>query len=122
MTDSLASQGTTGNAILGMFYAPYIENVPGTLTFGDADRSLYTGELGYVGLTTTYPASEYWGIDQSVAYGGSTILSSTAGIVDSGTTMILLATGLYLLCHMTVSGLIPCTQMRSTPMSRPPAP
>lgn len=96
MTDNLASQGTTGNAILGMFYAPYIENVPGTLTFGDADATLYVGELGYASLTTTYPASEYWGIDQSVAYGGSTILSSTAGIVDSGTTMILLATGRWI--------------------------
>ena len=94
MTDNLAAQGKAGNAILGMFYAPYIENVPGALTFGDADRSLYVGDLGYAPLTTTYPASQYWGIDQSISYGGATILSSTAGIVDSGTTMILLATGM----------------------------
>jgi len=35
--------------------------------------------------TSTSPASLYWGIDQSVRYGYSTtILASTAGIVDTG--------------------------------------
>lgn len=93
VTDNLASQGTIGAAVLGMFFAPYVENVQGVLTFGGADSSLYTGQLTYVPITQTYPSSEYWGIDQSVTYGGSTILNSTAGIVDSGTTMIMLATG-----------------------------
>lgn len=44
-------------------------------------------------LTSTSPASEYWGIDESITYGSETILSSTAGIVDTGTTLILIATG-----------------------------
>ena len=35
-------------------------------------------------ITTTSPASAYWGIDQSVRYGDSTILDTTAGIVDTG--------------------------------------
>jgi hypothetical protein len=36
-------------------------------------------------ITTTYPANQYWGIDQSVRYGASTnILDTTAGIVDTG--------------------------------------
>lgn len=42
-------------------------------------------------MTRTSPASEYWGIDQSISYGSSTILSSTAGIVDTGTTLVLIA-------------------------------
>lgn len=46
-------------------------------------------------LTSTYPASEYWGIDQSISYGSETILSSTAGIVDTGTTLVLIASGKY---------------------------
>ena len=43
--------------------------------------------------TTTSPANEYWGINESIKYGSTTILSTTAGIVDTGTTLILLATG-----------------------------
>lgn len=44
-------------------------------------------------LTSTSPASEYWGIDQSITYGSETILASTAGIVDTGTTLVLIASG-----------------------------
>ncbi|KAH9926239.1 aspartic peptidase domain-containing protein, partial [Epithele typhae] len=44
-------------------------------------------------LTTTSPASEFFGINQSIRYGTSTsILSSTAGIVDTGTTLTLIST------------------------------
>ena len=40
------------------------------------------------------PAADYVGVDQSVTYGTETaILRTTAGIVDSGTTLLLLATG-----------------------------
>jgi hypothetical protein len=48
-----------------------------------------------VPITSTSPASNYWGIDQSITYGsgGESILSSTAGIVDTGTTLVLIATG-----------------------------
>lgn len=45
---------------------------------------------------STKPANEFWGIDQTVTYGsGNTILSSAAGIVDTGTTLILLATDAF---------------------------
>lgn len=41
---------------------------------------------------TTSPASEFWGINESIRYGTSTtILSTTAGIVDTGTTLLLIA-------------------------------
>ena len=43
--------------------------------------------------TTTSPANAYWGINESIKYGSTTILSTTAGIVDTGTTLILIATG-----------------------------
>ena len=46
-------------------------------------------------ITSTSPASAYWGIDQSVAYGSDTVLPLTAGIVDTGTTLLLLATDAY---------------------------
>ena len=36
------------------------------------------------GITTTSPASEFWGINESILYSTETILSTTAGIVDTG--------------------------------------
>lgn len=45
-------------------------------------------------ITSKYPANQYVGIDQSITYGskGTVILSKTSGIVDTGTTLILLST------------------------------
>lgn len=49
-------------------------------------------------LTTTSPANKYWGVDQSIRYGNSVrILDETAGVIDTGTSLILIATG-KLLC------------------------
>ena len=47
-----------------------------------------TSEVSYVPLTTTYPASHYWGINiTSSTYGDHSVIpTSTAGVVDSGTT------------------------------------
>lgn len=59
--------------------------------------------MNYVPITGTSPASGYWGIDQDITYGSSkeSILNLTAGIVDTGSTLILLATGslLSLMLH-----------------------
>ena len=94
VSDNLLSQGIISEEVLGIYYIPASESTStGELTFGDYDSSAITSSVNYVQLTTTSPASEYWGIDQSISYGGSTILSSTAGIVDTGTTLILIATG-----------------------------
>ena len=94
MTDNLASQGTTSSAVLGMYYVPYsASDSTGVLTFGGADSSLYTGELAYVPITQSQPSNQYWGVDQTVTYGGQTVMTQTAGIIDSGTTMIMFPSG-----------------------------
>ncbi len=93
VVDNLASQGTIGSNAVGMFFAPYEEDASGVLTFGGADSSLYTGDLHYTSVTKTSPANQYWGVDQSISYGNTNILSQNAGIIDSGTSMILLASG-----------------------------
>jgi hypothetical protein len=51
--------------------------------------------LNYTPITSTKPASNYWGIDQTITYGesGTPILGQSSGIVDTGTTLLLLATG-----------------------------
>jgi saccharopepsin len=49
----------------------------------------------YTPITSTSPASNYWGIDQSVSYGSTEILSQTSGIVDTGTTLVLIASDAF---------------------------
>ncbi|KAF8346604.1 aspartic peptidase A1 [Amanita rubescens] len=70
-------------------------NTNGELTWGGVDSTQYTGTINYAPLTATFPANQYWGIDESIVYGSTTILSTTAGIVDTGTTLILIATDAY---------------------------
>jgi saccharopepsin len=96
VSDNLFSQGTISEEVLGIYFAPVAEttvNGIGELTFGGYDESAIVGRVNYVPLTTTSPASTFWGIDQSISYGDTTILPSTAGIVDSGSTFILIASG-----------------------------
>ncbi|KAG1775560.1 acid protease [Suillus placidus] len=93
VTDNLYSKGTIGTEALGVYFAP--GGSAGELTFGGFDSSKTTSSVNYVSITTTSPSSYYWGIDQSITYGSSTILSATAGIVDTGTTLILIATDAF---------------------------
>jgi hypothetical protein len=142
LTDSLYRQGTIDTESIGIFYQPStlagtIAN--GELTFGGIDSSRYTlifvysvshgaerghkrivSDVNYVPITSQSPASRYWGIDQDITYGsnGETILNLTAGIVDTGSTLILLATGSILSItlhkHRSPCLLPPQTHSRST--------
>ncbi|KIP03623.1 hypothetical protein PHLGIDRAFT_233169 [Phlebiopsis gigantea 11061_1 CR5-6] len=97
VTDNLKTLGLISTTSIGISFEPTTseEVTNGELTFGGVDSSKYTGSINYVSLTSTSPASYYWGIDQSISYNSATILSSTAGIVDTGTTLILIATDAY---------------------------
>ncbi|KZO95554.1 family A1 protease [Calocera viscosa TUFC12733] len=96
VTDNLYSQGTISEEVIGIYFAPTTTNgdVNGELTFGGVDTSKTTGSINYVGLTSTSPANEYWGIDQTITYGSTEILNS-AGIVDTGTTLVLIASDAF---------------------------
>lgn len=99
VTDNLLSQGTISEEVVGVYFAPTTttETTNGELTFGGIDTSHISGSITYTSLTSTFPASAYWGIDESITYGtsGSNVLSSTAGIVDTGTTLVLIATDAF---------------------------
>ena len=118
VTDNLFSQGTIASDSLGIFYQPTTEegDVNGELNFGGIDESKYvqsdrillllfthrnlsyriTGDVSYVPITSTSPASNYWGIDQDLSYGdGTTLLTGSAGIVDTGTTLLMIATDAF---------------------------
>jgi len=93
--NNLYAQKTINSEVLGMFFSPVSSgDTTGELTFGGYDASKITGGVNYAPITSTYPASAFWGIDQSISYGNTTILSKTAGIVDSGTPTIPIASGM----------------------------
>jgi len=99
VTDNLFAQGTISEDSLGISFEPTTTNgsLNGELTFGGTDSSKYTGEITYVPITSTSPASSYWGIDQDLTYGssGTTLLTGSAGIVDTGTTLLMIASDAF---------------------------
>ncbi|KAG2351189.1 aspartic proteinase from Irpex Lacteus [Suillus spraguei] len=97
VTDNLHSQDIIQQAVVSIFFEPngLKRETKGELTFGGTDATKYTGDIAYTSITTTKPASNYWGINESITYGSQTILSSTAGIVDTGTTFIYIATDAF---------------------------
>ena len=98
VTDNLFAQGTITEDSVGISFEPTTASgtVNGELTFGGTDSTKYIGDITYTPITSTSPASEYWGINQDVAYGQDTqLLSGSAGIVDTGTTLLLLATDAF---------------------------
>ncbi|KAG7088153.1 hypothetical protein E1B28_012174 [Marasmius oreades] len=96
ITDNMLSQGIIKTESIGIFFAPTPDKsqnlANGELTFGAVDESKIITPMKYVPITKTSPANRYWGIDQTIKYDGSEIMSKSAGIVDTGTTLIMLAT------------------------------
>ena len=59
------------------------------------DKSLSPSSIS-MPITTTSPASNYWGIDQDVSYGQEqSLLNGASGIMDTGTTLLMLATDAF---------------------------
>ncbi|KAG2120232.1 acid protease [Suillus clintonianus] len=94
--DNLYTQNTISSEVFGVFFSPASAgDTSGELTFGGYDQSKITGDVGYAHITTTSPANGYWGVDEAISYGETKILTSAAGIVDTGTTLILIASDAF---------------------------
>ena len=90
VTDNLFSAGIIPSNEVGILFNPAGtgSDSDGILTFGDVDSGAITGPVAFATKTGTSPADQFWGIDESITYGSTTILSNTAGIVDTGTTTL----------------------------------
>jgi len=97
VTDNAFKQGLIPADVLGISFVPTTTdpNVNGEITWGGTDSAKFIAPITFTPLTRTSPASEFWGINQVIKYGTTTILSSTAGIVDTGTTLVLIATNAF---------------------------
>ncbi|KAG2075391.1 acid protease [Suillus decipiens] len=122
VTNNLHSQNIIPADILGIFFQPYRNSLQasiGQITFGGTDSTLYTGNIAYTSITDTEPASDYWGIDQSIRYGTTEILRTTAGIVDCGTTLLAIATEAFNLYKAaTGSEYDPATELLVIPLDQ----
>ncbi|KAG6332573.1 hypothetical protein ID866_6515 [Astraeus odoratus] len=96
IVDNLYSQGTIRYAVLGVYLVPLNDGGIGELTFGDYNDGLITSDVNYVPITRDSPANEYWGVDGSLMYGGTTVLKPTSGIVDTGTNTISIASDAFM--------------------------
>jgi len=91
--DSLYKQRKIPGNSIGVSFQPanssHVTN--GEMTYGGIDASKINGPLRYTTRPKPGPSSDFWDIEQSITYGSKQILPFTAGIVDTGTTLILLA-------------------------------
>jgi hypothetical protein len=58
----------------------------GLVTFGSPLVDI--SDVKYAPITKTIPAAGYWGIDASFTYKGTSLVATTAGIIDHGTSLI----------------------------------
>ncbi|KAF8815052.1 aspartic peptidase A1 [Phlegmacium glaucopus] len=100
VTDNLFVTGKITSNEVAISFVPSTSTsgneINGELTWGGTDSKKFTGSITFAPITGTSPANQYWGIDLSIRYGdATTILSTTAGIIDTGTTLIVLATDAF---------------------------
>ncbi|KAL1700655.1 aspartic peptidase domain-containing protein [Schizophyllum commune] len=98
VVDTAFEQGLIDDKIISVYFQPTTqeEDQNGQLTWGGVDDSKHTGDIKYVPVTSQSPAGSYWGIDQSITYGDSvTILDTNAGITDTGTTLLYIASDAF---------------------------
>ncbi|EKM57274.1 uncharacterized protein PHACADRAFT_208375 [Phanerochaete carnosa HHB-10118-sp] len=99
VTDNAFKQSLLDSDEVGMLFEPTTSDSSGMLAFGGVNSSALNGSITTVPITSTMPSTFYIGINQSITYGNSSpstsILGPTAGIMDAGTTLILIATDAY---------------------------
>ncbi|KAG6331114.1 hypothetical protein ID866_7977 [Astraeus odoratus] len=96
VVDRLYIQGIISHAVLGIYFVPHNDGDHGLLSFGNYDDTVLLSGMNYVPVTSTFPVSNYWGVDASVIYQGNTILNPTSGIIDTGNSHIKIAGDAFL--------------------------
>jgi len=97
ITDNLFSQAVITQNLVSVSFQPTtsLSVVNGEITFGGTDSTQFTGSINFTPITKKAPANKFWGIDQAIRVGTTQILAKTAGIVDTGTTLTLIASDAF---------------------------
>jgi len=114
VTDNLFKDHTINKHLLSISFEPLNNPSPsgtqmnGKLTWGGQDDCRLIGGITYTPITSTSPAKHYWGIDASFTYGdylhSTPLLKKTAGIVDTGTTLFLIASDAFAIYQKDTGG------------------
>ncbi|CAH7669590.1 aspartic peptidase domain-containing protein [Phakopsora pachyrhizi] len=93
VVDNLFTEKKINNKIVGVAFSPSNQTTSsnGLLTFGGVDNSRFQGPLQWIKRTDSQPASNYFGVNMTITAGKNTIMENSAGIVDTGTTLILIS-------------------------------
>ncbi|GJJ16012.1 hypothetical protein Clacol_010291 [Clathrus columnatus] len=101
IVDTLYNQGLINNDLIGVYFKPVIENDTSTgngkLDLGDIDKDKMIQSVTFVPITSTPPSNTFWGVNLSIRqdYLDSQLLPPAAGIVDTGTTLVLLTSDAF---------------------------
>ncbi|KAF8642068.1 hypothetical protein AX16_009684 [Volvariella volvacea WC 439] len=113
--ENLHAQGRIPSQIFGVSFSTTDDSEyaadTGELTWGGIDESRMTTPVHYVPIANATAAGRYWGFDQSITYGNTSItgqqalmiLNTTSGIVDTGTSLVLLNSDAFE-AYMNVTG------------------
>ncbi|KAF9347448.1 hypothetical protein BGX26_001050 [Mortierella sp. AD094] len=93
--DGLRSSHQISTEVVGVDFRPIWNGAQqvanGEIDLGGIDHSKYKGKLTYIPVTKKSPAKYYWGVDiPRISFGNHVAATGRAGIVDTGTTLILL--------------------------------
>ncbi|KAF8978165.1 hypothetical protein BGZ46_006762 [Entomortierella lignicola] len=107
--DNLKSAHQISKEVVGVYFKPIsdgsLSKTNGQVDIGGVDSRKYKGKLHYIPITKRQPASYYWGVDiDSISFGGIPATILEAGIVDTGTTLIMLAEYILEFLFLTVGG------------------
>ncbi|KAG2370156.1 aspartic peptidase domain-containing protein [Suillus spraguei] len=95
VTDYLYEKGKIDWHVIGIFFQPVTadpDSKLGKLTFGGTDS---TNLVDNVSFTANPGSSLYWGINSRITYGQRSILDYNAGVVDTGCTLLSLASDAF---------------------------
>jgi hypothetical protein len=86
--DNLISQGLISSPVFGVYLGKASKSGGGEYIFGGYDSSKFTGSLKTVPIDSS---QGYWGVDvSSITIGGASVADSFSGILDTGTTLLIL--------------------------------
>ncbi|KAF8933706.1 family A1 protease [Dissophora ornata] len=109
--DNLHSSHQISTEVVGVDFRPIYNGAQqvanGEIDIGGIDHSKYKGKLNYIPITKKSPAKYYWGVDITrISFGSFVAATGRAGIVDTGTTLILLQQDILNKVFSEVSGAV----------------
>ncbi|KAM3512168.1 hypothetical protein MY11210_004156 [Beauveria gryllotalpidicola] len=97
--DNLFEQHLIPKEVFSVYFHPETgsdnDDVNGELAFGGADSTKFSGPVSYVPTQKSGAAADFWGISASFQYGSKKLGQTSAGIVDTGTTLIYIPTAAF---------------------------